>query len=367
MREGVDRLQLRPGQVAAGRAAENVPLAAGLGIDDAAVFYLEGERPSVDLTIEKRGHADIARLVNAGGVQRADRARLPDGYDIPLGETVIDDDFLRQGAEGVGDADFANGRAENALGRHQPPVRRAHEQEGTRAAVVIDVGIAAVEAPLRRQHFALRILRFEGAVTDQLRRHDIQQRARMRADDALAGQLLPERLRHIVPHDQVAVAQQAADAEAQGVVADAPVEDDGAVAERAEGHGDRRIADDIVGDLMPRQNRQRIGARDTIDFQRDDWRAGLQPQVGRRQIVKLRIIDWRDAIAPDAARHNLVEDALRALADIGEIPDLLPIGQQRFIIEGRRRLIATELRQGHGGQQCCQQRHGDDSESLIHV
>ena len=59
---------------------------------------------------------------------------------------------------------------------------------------------------------------------------------------------------------------------------------------------------------------------------------------------KERIVYRRNAIAPDTAGEDIAEDALDALANVRQIPDILPIRQHLRVIEGWRRLLAAELR-----------------------
>ena len=53
-----------------------------------------------------------------------------------------------------------------------------------------------------------------------------------------------------------------------GPAVDAPVKDDGRIAQRAKGDRDRRIAQRVIGDLVPHQDLDRIGARLVADLDR---------------------------------------------------------------------------------------------------
>ena len=89
----------------------------------------------------------------------------------------------------------------------------------------------------------------------------------MSAHDALAGDLLPQRLSDVVPHHQIRLAQQPGDAEAQNVAVNSPVESDCGVAQRAVGDGERDAAYLVVDDLVGGEDAQRVEAGDAFDLE----------------------------------------------------------------------------------------------------
>ena len=79
-----------------------------------------------------------------------------------------------------------------------------------------------------------------------------------------------QRLRRAVVHHQVSLAQWAGRTKFERLQADPPVESDGGVAERTEGHRDGNTANDIVDDLMPDQDVQAVGAHVAFDLDLDN-------------------------------------------------------------------------------------------------
>ena len=71
---------------------------------------------------------------------------------------------------------------------------------------------------------------------------------------------------------------------------DAPLKHNGGITQRAVGHGDRNIANDVIDDLVPHQDLQWIGAGIAVDVQRNDWLAVRQILlIGNRR--KDRLVD----------------------------------------------------------------------------
>ena len=100
----------------------------------------------------------------------------------------------------------------------------------------------------------------------------------------------------VVPHHQVAVAKQAGDAQAQLHPVELPVEDDGTVAERTEGDGDRATTDHIVDDLMLGQDREGVEPSVPVELHGDAGLAvGDVPRVVGGD--EPGTVDGRDSVA----------------------------------------------------------------------
>ena len=143
-----------------------------------------------------------------------------------------------------------------------------------RPGSVLDVGIAAIDAgraTRRGQHHAIGIALLEIAPRHDGRRDHVQAVAGVRPHQALTADLLPQRLGDVVPHHQVAVAEQARSAESQALAVHHRVEHQGAVAQRAVGDQHRAAVDLVVDDLMDDEHGQRIEAGRIPQYQQKAW------------------------------------------------------------------------------------------------
>ena len=154
-------------------------------------------------------------------------------------------------------------------------------------------------------------------------RQDCQALAGHGADDALAQELLPPAFRGAVVHHEIGIAQLARGAELQRHAVDAPVEDNGGVAERAIGHGHRDAADAVVDDLVPGQNAEGIGLGFAVNLE-PDHRLPRAQISDRRDGLEFRIVDRRDAVLGRAAAHDLAK-VHRGLREVGLGPFVLPV------------------------------------------
>ena len=144
---------------------------------------------------------------------------------------------------------------------HDHPAKRRHavrhlatKQERETGAVIADIGGLAIVSQVRISgHQDLAIGRPAAEIGEgfQPRRQGFQNRAGARADNRRAGELLPPAFALAVIHDEIRMAQLAGGAERQHLAADAPVENDGGVAQRAIGDRDRDLANRVIGDLVP--------------------------------------------------------------------------------------------------------------------
>ena len=113
----------------------------------------------------------------------------------------------------------------------------------------------------------------------------------------------------------------------------APVEHDRRVAQRAIGDRDGHAADHVVGDLVPRQDPQGIGAAFAGNGQADD-RLGVGKIVDLCHRAEARIVDGRDAILGRPAIPDLAEIDQGAL-EVGHGPLAHPA--RRLCVGGRGR------------------------------
>jgi hypothetical protein len=165
-----------------------------------------------------------------------------------------------------------------------------------------------------------------------MRRQHAQARARVAADDAFAAELLPPRFRLPVVHDEVGVAQVAGRAEAQRASLHPAVERDRGVAERAERDRNRNTADDVVDDLVPDQDLERVGAATAGERERDHrFLRPQEPHFGHAE--EARTLERRDAILAGTSRLELPQRH----GVPGEVR--LPAGGQLLQLGRRKRRI----------------------------
>ena len=74
------------------------------------------------------------------------------------------------------------------------------------------------------------------------------------ADNGLAGELLPPAHGLAIIHNEIGIAEKARGAEVQRFSGDAPVEDNGRIAERAIGDGDRPASHSVIDYFVPDQD-----------------------------------------------------------------------------------------------------------------
>ena len=94
--------------------------------------------------------------------------------------------------------------------------------------------------------------------------------------------------------------------------------DDGGVAQRAVRHRDRHAADDVVDDLVPDQDAQRIGAGDAVDDQADH-RLGAGEPILAGDSQEFGGVDRPDAVLGDTAGEH-VREVDREPGEIGVRP-----------------------------------------------
>ena len=135
------------------------------------------------------------------------------------------------------------------------------------------------------------------------------------ADDSLAENLLPPAIGVPVVHDEVTVAEEAADAEGVDGVAHAAFEDDGGVAEGAEGDDDRISADDVVDYLVPGHDLEGIGTGVVADPEGDHGLPVGEPVWVVGHGSELGGVDRRDAVSYLAEEDFGVVDGV--LGEIG--------------------------------------------------
>ncbi len=128
----------------------------------------------------------------------------------------------------------------------------------------------------------------------------------MFADDRLAGELLPPRLGLAIIHDQVAVAQAAGGTEVENLVVQLAVEDDAGVAERAEGYAHRQPAYLVVGNFVPHENREWIGARLAVVGEENHWIPVGEPCAGLGHVFVARQVNRRDAVLGRSSGKDFV-------------------------------------------------------------
>src|SRR5262249_45050428 len=187
--------------------------------------------PAHDQVVSADGDADEAPVLE-------DR----EGYDRGVAAVLEEDDPLF--------------RLQSAVARV-----RGGEERWARDVVIAGVGVLAVgpgEAGLARQHEAVRMAALEVAPGDDPRGKRAERGAGVIADERLAAELLPPRLRLAVVHDQVRVAKVARRAERERAPAHAAVERHRRVAKRAERHRVWDSSDPVVNDLVPGQDLQRV-------------------------------------------------------------------------------------------------------------
>ena len=100
-----------------------------------------------------------------------------------------------------------------------------------------------------------------------------------------------------VVHDEVTVAEEAADAEGVDGVAHAAFEDDGGVAEGAEGDDDGLSADDVVDDLVPGHDLEGVGTGVVADLEGDHGLPVGEPVGVVGHGCELGVVDGRDAVS----------------------------------------------------------------------
>lgn len=124
--------------------------------------------------------------------------------------------------------------------------------------------------------------------------------------------MLPPALGLTVVHHQIGVSQLSRRAEIENAILNRALENERAIAERAIGNGYGHTPDNIIHDLVPDQNAQRVGARIVADDERDDrfrvaetgrpsgCSAAVQPLEARR-------VNRRNPVLGRAARLNLLQ------------------------------------------------------------
>ncbi len=183
------------------------------------------------------------------------------------------------------------------------------------------------------------------------------------ANDALTGDLLPQRDGRVVPHHEIAVAEETGDAEAEHLSVDPAIERGSAVAQRAIGQREGDVAALVVDDLVGDQNPD--GKEDdlTCDVEQDPLFPILEPLVRRRDVLVDRIIDRANQVAgvgsadPDAQLIQLDRPAGPVggpgLSDNGQLEWKLHVRRISFVdhlgAAHRRRRFR---RCGHGGRGC---------------
>ena len=93
-------------------------------------------------------------------------------------------------------------------------IRCTQKQERLRGGIIANIGVLSIRTSGAGQHYPLGIRCLEILPGDQLGRDQLKLRAGQLADNGLAGELLPPGKGLVVPHNQIAVAQIAGDAQA---------------------------------------------------------------------------------------------------------------------------------------------------------
>ena len=189
-------------------------------------------------------------------------------------DIVVDDGDLFQPQEGVGDGLTVELDGGDALHGAEASVLGAVEEEGGGVNVVVaGVGVAAVlagEARVPGEHLAFGVVVPEVGPGNDGSGDLGEPGAGELSDDGLAEDLLPPAVGGAVVHDEVAVAEEAADTEGVDSVPHAAVEGDGGVAEGAESDEDRLAAYHVVDDLVPGHYLEGVGTGVAVDFDGDD-------------------------------------------------------------------------------------------------
>ena len=289
------------GQGAIDGAAEDVPGRAGLFVDEGVGVGAEGQGLVAETAIVDAGGAHVSGGGYDAAVQRRGSPRREEDHYRRPTYVVVDHGGLLQPEEGVGHRLTAKLHSRYTLHGAEAFVLGADEQEGRGVDVVVaGVGVAAVlagEARVPGEYLAVRVVLAEVGPGDD-RPWDLgESGAGELADDSLAEDLLPPAVGGPVVHDEVAVAEEAADAEGVDGVAHAAFEDDGGVAEGAEGDDDGLSADDVVDDLVPGHDLEGVGAGVVADLEGDHGLPVGEPVgvVGHR--CELGVVDGRDAVS----------------------------------------------------------------------
>ena len=144
----------------------------------------------------------------------------------------------------------------------------------------------------------------EGVERHGLDRNQVEFGASQITDDGLPGEVGPQALGLAVVHDQRGVEQAARGAEVQDVGAEPPVVGHRRVAQRTVRDGDGDPADDIVDQLVPDHDPQRVGPGLAARLQRQH-RLGAGQPVHLGGGLEPGVVDGGDAVGRGAARADL--------------------------------------------------------------
>ncbi|ABC45577.1 hypothetical protein SRU_0090 [Salinibacter ruber DSM 13855] len=342
----LDAVELGPLQRAVYRLAGHRPRAFGVFVLEAPVVHVgEGERAPVYAAVEDAGGAGLFRLRDLGRVERRDGARGVKHGQRPAGDRVVKDTLLFGFRVRVGLVAVADGDGHDLRHRGQAVVRGAPVGEGLVVDVVVaGVRIAAVRSVVprvAREHRSVRMGLPKLAEGDDLRRNLRQRPARKVADDRFAGELLPQRFGLAVVHHQIRVAEQAGDAEFDGLAVERTLEHEGAVAERTEGNGHGCARDPIVHDLVVREDLKRIGPRRALVFEQDHRLLRRHPVARLPHRNERGIVDRRDAVLRRPARHQ------RRKVDVVLRVRRVELLEGRWRVRGEGRLRSRPRRNGN--------------------
>ncbi len=255
-------------------AAETAPSAAGLLVAQRLAIEYEIQRLAVHASVEGDRGRHVSAVVDRPGIQC--RAHLPaaDHQHRQIVNLFLDQIATPKKLQRIDPLPAVAAHRQHPLHRRQAAVADGKEWVVV-DVVVADVRIAAVTAPVpgvSAQHLAVGVGVAERGHGDDGRRHLGQSRPGQLADNALTAELLPEAEGLPVVHHQVAHPQPAGGAEVQRPAVDHARERQGRIAQRAERHHHRLTGHDIVDDLVPDQDFQRIGARLGADLDGDHRR-----------------------------------------------------------------------------------------------
>ena len=269
-------LELSTGERPRRRPSRDRPARAGLAIPDRrarSTRPLKAQRSTVDDGREDARCADVAPQ-DVAAVERRGRAGRPEHDDRVAPDRRVRDTGLHELGVREGESRAIALDGHDPFLRREPAVDDAVEEERRAARLVVtDVRVPAVRAlmaGIAREDVASGMGGHEIGEGHDLRGQERQLLSGELTDDRLPGRLLPPRFGLAVVHDEVAEAQVAGCAEVVDHSAGCPVEYERGVAERAEGHHDRLAAERVVGDLMPDEDREGVGASDAGDLDRND-------------------------------------------------------------------------------------------------
>jgi hypothetical protein len=140
-----------------------------------------------------------------------------------------------------------------------------------------------------------------------IRWYELELCSRARPDDGPALHLRPQGVALAVIHHEVALVEFARGAEIEHRAGDSPLEDDARVAERAKRDGDGKAAHDVIDDLVPHEDLQRIGTRIVLDLQGQHRFLSGEPRRRHGWGNERRLVDGRDTVGWGAARDEFME------------------------------------------------------------